>query len=605
MVKNEKVAVYPFDERSPQLKVVVEEYGDIIPRPCVEYANTPHVLREQSLDIKKLQSIFNDQDKTTQKQEIDYFKKKNIYNFFLFDKKIDETIFNDQKKSLNTWFDYLTSNDCSYPSWFKGDTINSIVDMGFYNKKSQKFLERDKETTALFPDLNAEALSYTFDLLIENNSSNFSKIYADSINRINPISKENKEKTEGEWIKFNQGSDSTILYKSLENNGTGWPTAGEKIAKDKLQNGDIYVYYTKDENNKNTIPRISIETINGQVSKVSGIEEDQCLETSLLKIAEGKCYELPDGDKFINKFIDMYLLSQVEDKLKNNQELNKLNLEFIYEIDKKNKHFGYKKDPRIEEIILKRDIKSDLAIVFDCSPKQISTTTEEALKGDIKCHYGNLDLGDIDLIDNTEFPELIIGDFYMRKVKSIESSPKMPKRITGNLDASGLESAKNFDISETKIERGIDFGGLISTKYLTSPEVVNAYYKLGVKFIEEGFKLPKVIKGQATFNNLVSAKNSNINETEFLSGLNMKSLASDEYLEFGDNFQGSLQLGSLKLIDHLKKIPKGVININFGSLVSIKNLEFDENMKGCIYLYKLPISEKEILKKQYPQLKIV
>ncbi len=617
MVKNEQVDVYPrsqkkqdyFNKGGLKTEHVVEEYGenlpDIIPRKNPEYTKAPDNSKRENLDIKKLQSIFNDQNKTNQKQEINYFKKKNIYNFFLFDKKMDETVFNDQKNSLNNWFDYLTSTGCNYPSWFKSNTVNSVVNMGFYNKKSQKFLERDKETRAPFPDFNAQALSHTYDLISENNFSKFSEIYADSLNKIIPISKENKEKIEGEWIKFNQGSDSIILYKSLENNGTGWPIAGKKIAKDNLQNSDLYIYYTKDENNKNTIPRISIETTNGQVLKVSGIEKDQALETSLLKIAEDKCYHLPGGDKFNDKFADMYLLAKVEDKLKNNQKLDKLNLNFIYEIDKKTKHFGYKKDPRIEEIISTRDVKADLAFVFDCSPKQISNTTDEALRGGIKCHYGNLDLKEIDSINNTEFPEVILGDFYMRKVKLVGNGCKLPKVIKGNLDASGLESANNFDISKIKIERGIDLSGLTSTKYLTSPEMVNAHYKLGVSFIEQGFKMPKFIKGQATFNNLVSAKNFNIKETEFLDGLSMKSLVSDEYLEFGDNFQGNLQLNSLKLIDHLKKIPKGVTMINFSSLVSIKNLELYKDTKCCIFFYKLPISEKEILKKQYPNLKII
>ena len=56
-----------------------------------------------------------------------------------------------------------------------------------------------------------------------------------------------KENIQGEWIKYEQGSDAKPLYESLQGHGTGWCTAGESTAETQLKAGDFYVFYTKDK----------------------------------------------------------------------------------------------------------------------------------------------------------------------------------------------------------------------------------------------------------------------------------------------------------------------------------------------------------------------
>ena len=59
------------------------------------------------------------------------------------------------------------------------------------------------------------------------------------------------------------GSDYHPLWKSLQGKNTGWCTAGEEVAKSQLENGDFYIYYTKDKNDEYNNPRIAIR-MNGK-----------------------------------------------------------------------------------------------------------------------------------------------------------------------------------------------------------------------------------------------------------------------------------------------------------------------------------------------------
>jgi hypothetical protein len=332
------------------------------------------------LYLNRLEQIFKDKDLKRQERKINLFKEMVVYPNVLIDKndipdsyfnlqiKIakergeggdlteqgietakdlplqtrkekGEIIYQDQKKSLDQWFDYFSSSDASYDSWFKYHALKSVVKLGIYDKEKKKFNKRNKDTTTIFPDLNREALAFTYDVIKkhylqgvkENNpdfkkivdSGNFAKIYAYAIDKVTPASKENKEKVEGEWIKFKQGSNATPLYESLQGQGTGWCTAGEEMARSQLKGGDFYVYYSKDEDNKNTIPRIAIRMENNHVAEVRGIDPNQNMEKKMLDIAQEKYHGLPGGEKFDKKSNNMKFLTQIDKKINKEQELNK------------------------------------------------------------------------------------------------------------------------------------------------------------------------------------------------------------------------------------------------------------------------------------------
>lgn len=481
---------YPDLQKSIQVQRSVEKKGRI------EHIQTPNNPKDRNeVLLNRLENIFNNSNPKTKERNIKLFAEKFLYptvlidpknvpeNYFELQKKISreqgrgeiyfndqsreiagKTLYNDQKKSLDTWVNYLTSTDSAYPSWFKYYTLKNVVKMGAYDKEKKEFSKRSKTTTGIFPDLNREALSFTYDVLEKHylkhekydntelnrilNSANFSKIYAYAIDKVTPASKENKEKTEGEWVKYQQGSNATPLYESLQGHGTGWCTAGEETAKNQLKNGDFYVYYSKDQDNKNTIPRIAIRMENGQIAEVRGIEKDQNLEANMVDIAKEKYNQLPGGEKYEKKDSDMKLLTKIDNIIKNNQELTKENLRFLYEIDNKIEGFGYKDDPRIEEIRSKRNPKSDLSFIFGCIQTEISLTREEVLRGRVKYHYGNLPLADFTSTKGLALPENIIGgDLELQRLESTEGLV-LPKRINGSCYLSSLKSTEGLIFPE-------------------------------------------------------------------------------------------------------------------------------------------------------------
>lgn len=306
-------------------------------------------------------------------------------------KRLAEVIINDQKSTLDNWVNYFTSSDAdSYPMWAKYWAFRSMLKLSSFDKEKKSFGTRRKDTVAPFPDLNREALAYVIDIInkkankenIPNQEGNtelekliqgenFGKLYAYAIEKVTPTETNELLTTEGEWIKYPQNSDHMPLVKSLQGHGTGWCTAGESTAEVQLKSGDFYVYYSKDKSGKPTIPRVAIRMEENQIGEVRGIAHEQNLDPYIGEVIDKKLSEFPDKEKYQKKTKDMKQLTEIEKKWKENKDLDKDDLEFLYEIDSKIEGFGFKKDPRIEEIKKERNIKKDYAKIYDLEENQV------------------------------------------------------------------------------------------------------------------------------------------------------------------------------------------------------------------------------------------
>ncbi|MCX6779461.1 MAG: hypothetical protein NTU97_04545, partial [Candidatus Magasanikbacteria bacterium] len=306
-----------------------------------------------------------------------------------------EVIIADQKSSLNNWLDYLTSPDAKYPDWLKYWAVRSILNMGEYDKKKKQFSKRRKDTVKPFPDLDPEALAYVLDAMLKkyseeginlesleeqdrqqfeqlSQSESFAKLYAWAIEKVTPASKEQLTNTEGKWVKYPQGSDPMPLVQSLQGHGTGWCTAGESTARIQLNGGDFFVYYSFDSKGQPKIPRVAIRMEDDHIAEVRGIGSNQNMDPYIGKVVQDKLAEFPDGKLYEKKTQNMEQLTIIENKTQKGQELTRDDLVFLYEIDAPIQGFGYLKDPRIQEIVYRRNQKSDAAIIFNCEPKQIA-----------------------------------------------------------------------------------------------------------------------------------------------------------------------------------------------------------------------------------------
>ncbi len=446
----------------------------------------------------------------------------------------------EQEKSLDMWIDYLTSDDAMYPMWFKHYAFRGMLKLNKIDKEKGEFGRRSKTTTEPYVELNREVLARVYDTLVKGigtneeiseeaskaleNGESFKKLYEYYLTDTGYVNRGND--TDGLWVKYDQGSDYKPLWESLQGKNTGWCTAGEETAKTQLSNGDFYVYYTKDNEGEYKEPRIAIR-MDGKsnIGEVRGVGERQNLEGCMTTIAEEKLNEFPDKDKYLKKVNDMKLLTEIDNKVNKNIELNKEDLRFLYEIDSKIEGFGYWKDPRIKEIRDKRNNKKDLAFVFGCKEENIGTKLSDFESNDIIHFYGDLKFTGANLTDNFRNLQYIIGDAYFNNLISARGLEKL-QNIGGDARFDNLTNAEGLENLQT-IGRYAHFNRLSNAGGLENLQSIgrDAYFNRlsnarglenlqsigGDVFFDkltnaEGLKKLQSIGGYASFINLSSAE---------------------------------------------------------------------------------------------------
>jgi len=226
-------------------------------------------------------------------------------------------------------------------------------------------------------------------------TKDFAKLYAFA--QIECAGNLDRESLQGEWVKYPKGSDYTVLEKALQGKGTGWCTA-EGSAKGQVENGDFYVYYTKNKAGGFTEPRIAILMVGDSLDQVRGVDPKQELEPDLVETARKKYQDLPGAEKYEKADRDMKKMTQIyrkcfsidkatQEKTYLNSTLTKDDLIFLYEVNSSIEGFGYEKDPRIAEIRSKRNQQEDLPILFDCRQDQIAFKPSD-LKADSLAYIG-------------------------------------------------------------------------------------------------------------------------------------------------------------------------------------------------------------------------
>ncbi|MBI3589729.1 MAG: hypothetical protein HY093_04960 [Candidatus Liptonbacteria bacterium] len=375
--------------------------------------------------------------------------------------QLTEVIIADQQSSLDTWVDYLSSPDATYPDWLKYYATRSVLGMGEYDKAKKQFTKRSKGTTKPFPDLNREALAYVLDAIEKKHkgekislvaleaedkekfskliqSENFAKLYAWAIEKVTPASVDQLSVTLGKWMKYDQNSDHMPLVESLQGHGTGWCTAGESTAETQLKGGDFYVYYSLDRDGKPTIPRAAIRTQEGGIAEVRGVAAEQNLDSHIGGVVQEKLKEFPDGAQYEKKARDMKFLTAIENKVKSGRGLQKDDLVFLYEINGKIEGFGYQRDPRILELREQRNPEEDMPVVFECAREQIARRPED-INENTMAYVGKLEPGIFQkLPDNLEHIYTSFPDRKIRQEK-VEIGGKSAEQLLKELKTAGIK----------------------------------------------------------------------------------------------------------------------------------------------------------------------
>ena len=438
-------------------------------------------------------------------------------------KRMTDQVIEDQKHSLDKWIEYFLYDEesKSYEMWEKYWVFQGLQNLGKYDKKTYKFSKRDKTTVYPFPPVEREFIFTTLHLMEDYikdkkgdeeiksalGSGNFKMLYEYVIKQSVLKDKLQSNTTSGKWVKYEQGSDYNILRDSLQGYYTGWCTAaGENFAKSQLAGGDFYVYYSFDNNGEAKIPRIAIRMDGkNKIGEIRGIADRQNMEPEMMPILEEKLKEFPDRDKYLKKEHDMKLLTLIDKKVNNNIELTLDELKFLYEIDSKIEGFGYEKDPRINEIKNKRNIKKDCALIFDVKEEEVALSQEEweENQNKFKIFVSDLYLYGLTSADGLVLPQSVVGNLFLDNLTSAEGLV-LPQNIGGNLDLRSLDSAVGLVLPQN-IGGDLYLYSLASAEGLVLPQSIGGDLYLNGLTSAKGLILPQSIVGNLFLDNLTSA----------------------------------------------------------------------------------------------------
>lgn len=372
-------------------------------------------------------------------------------------KVYQDQIINDQKASIDVWIDYFVSDESDHiPIWAKYWAFQGMIRLGTFNKITSEFNKRDKKNTSVFVELNKEALNLSIEFLIKMlrkekiedqdlelllKSCSFKKIYEMMLRK---TKKETCDIYDGIWIKYEKGSDPLNLVSSIQGYNTEWCIKGVATAYKQLNQGDFYIYYTKDNKGKYKVPRLAIRMENDNIIReICGVAHKQNIEENFEKIIKDKIKNFKDKDEFYYGIQQLEYLTYIHQKWLNNEELNNDELMFIYEINSDIVGVVPKRDPRINEILNSRNKRKDLAKIFNCSEDEIALEEDElyANPDKIICLYNNLNIYD----DKVNFPKLIFikGNVDANDLKDA-SGIKSVRRIGGDANFDSLIDAKDF-----------------------------------------------------------------------------------------------------------------------------------------------------------------
>ena len=562
-------------------------------------------------------------------------------------KRMTDQVIEDQKHSLDKWIEYFLYDEesKSYEMWEKYWVFQGLQNLGKYDKKTYKFSKRDKTTVYPFPPVEREFIFTTLHLMEDYikdkkgdeeiksalGSGNFKMLYEYVIKQSMLKDKLQSNTTSGKWVKYEQGSDYNILRDSLQGYYTGWCTAaGENFAKSQLAGGDFYVYYSFDNNGEAKIPRIAIRMDGkNKIGEIRGIADRQNMEPEMMPILEEKLKEFPDRDKYLKKEHDMKLLTLIDKKVNNNIELTLDELKFLYEIDSKIEGFGYEKDPRINEIKNKRNIKKDCALIFDVKEEEVALSQEEweenpnkfkVLVSDLYLwllvkpnglvlpHHinGSLFLSALTSADGLVLPQNIGGDLYLTRLTSAEGlvlpqsigdslflsaltsaeSLVLPQSIGGDLDIHNLDSAESLVLPQN-IGGNLYLSNLTSAKGLVLPQSIGGSLMLSGLTSANGLVLPQSVGDDLFLDNLTSAEGLVLPQS--VGGyLDIHNLDSAESLVLPQNIGGGLDLSGLTSANGLV-LPYG---FNLNKLICPSYIK-NEILQNPDKYFRKPPSEEE------------
>lgn len=524
--------------------------------------------------------------------------------------QIISLLIQDQELSLEPWLNYLLKKDAggeNYPIWMKYWILNGVSKLSIYDPIRRSFGARNRQTVAPFPELNPEALAQVKEMILTRldkealsniedrdlarliRSANFGQMYAHEVNKLSQYGNKPFLTNEGEWVRYEKGSDHLALVKSLEGHNTGWCTTGRATARDQLSGGDFHVYYTKDDQGAFTRPRLAIRMLDDHIAEIRGVGPNQEFDPAISQssVLEEKLKEFGrEGNKYLQRLDDIRRLTEIDQKLSQQSSLTVEDLRFLREIDRPIQGFGFARDPRIQQFLHGRDVITDLGLIFDIPPSEIAITPDALKSGDKSVYVGDLNWS-LGILPS----QVLIGKLIIDKCSdSVVRVP--PIKISGSLELTAYNCKLDkldiqAELSEVVLDRWgsigkvqlspsverlqtslTHIGDLRGTGHLKHLDIrsLQSAGHLELPSTEENWKLPDLVSVQT----LVVAPG-------------VKSLYLPN-LQFADsivlpNDLKILRLPKLTEISAIRSLPSGLSELILGGVTSAKILELPSSLE--------------------------
>ena len=531
-----------------------------------------------------------------------------------------------QRESIKPWVDYLSHEDCPFPTWFKVYAFDGTSRMATFDKEKRIFHKRDASTVAPFPHLDAAVLGKTYDAIADFynlnqadfadqpadseaskdrdaelealvRSGNFNKLYSKFLLEKRVILKtpERAEDVHGAWREYLPG-DEEALAKAAD--GTPWCVASPAVGKNYLETGRYGEggyhsnYSTAEAENKakfilfhlqdpetgmlaeNACASIRLDT-DGRVAEISGLNDGQALEDALVPEVEAKVRTLPGGERFLEAFADKQHLIAMDRKMQAGEyDFSQEDLEFIFEQKRKIASLDTYSiiDPRIKE--LRTYILQD-AHFAEHFPEGLF------VGGDLNLIAANITKlpeglsvgGSLDLCDTeiTELPEgLNVGghlDLRYTEITELPEGLSVGESIISNNLKNFMELSESLD-ADRNLRISLDLGHAYVTEL---PEGLNVsgYLNLGSANIT---KLPEGLSVGG------SLDLGDTEITELPEGLNVGGHLDLRYTEITELSEGLSVGGDLNLRDtKITELPEG---LSVGGNLNLRGTRIAELPEG-------------------------
>lgn len=279
------------------------------------------------------------------------------------------------------------------------------------------------------------------------------------------VSKPDKYGNEGIWKKC-ESSELKNIYRICG----GWK---DYISEDDKSGYSFSVFYTKDENNEYTIPRLIVATDkDNSVVDFYGRDRNFAPEFALLDNLQEKVKETTRNEELLIRIEELKRLGKINEKVENHQELNNSEIDFLFGINYplSNIFFG-KSDDRFKLVAYKAGIKKCLAKYFSCKEDEVATNYSE-LNDDTVIYRGDLLIS-----QDCKYPKLrvVIGTIYAGEITDASIIPNL-EMITKKAIFTKLKSAKGLE-KLIRIGDDADFSSLTDSSELNPELVIEGGYK--------------------------------------------------------------------------------------------------------------------------------